>query len=130
MICSATHVILTSLDVMGQTVIGEEFQTKDIRMAPYFWAESFRFGGGSMGIETIAAIRVQVIQGLGHVIGEGMMTMDMIFTKLGKDGYFRHALKLKNPHGIETSLFFTMKALSHQEVLDGIFEFIYLFIHS
>lgn len=112
--------ILTSLDVMGQTVIGEEFQTKDIRTAPYYWAESFRFGAGSMGIEAIAAIRIQVIQGLGHVIGEGMMTMDMIFTKLQKDGYLRHVLKLKNPHGAEGSLFFTMKALSQQEVLSSL----------
>lgn len=105
---------------MGQNVIGEEFQTKDIRVAPYYWAESFRFGAGSMGIEAIAAIRIQVIQGLGHVIGEGMMTMDMIFTKLQKDGYLRHVLKLKNPHGAEGSLFFTMKALSQQEVLSSL----------
>ena len=105
---------------MGQIVIGEEFQTKDIRSLPYYWAESFRFGAGSMGIEAIAAIRVQVIQGLGHVIGEGLLTMDLVFTKLDKEGYFRHALKLKNAHGGEGSLFFTMKALSNQEVLSSL----------
>ena len=102
---------------MGQSVIGEEFQTKDIRMAPYYWAESFRFGAGSMGIEAIAAIKIQVIQGLGHVIGEGMLTMDYVFTHLEKDGYLRHVVKLKNPHGMECNLFSTMKALSPQEVL-------------
>ena len=36
---------------------------------------------------------------------------------LEKDGYLRHVVKLKNPHGMECNLFFTMKALSPQEVL-------------
>lgn len=89
-------------------------------MAPYYWGESKRFGSGAMGLEVLVAIRFQVIQGLGHVIGEAILPLDLVFKKLDGDGYLRHVLKLKNSQGIESTLFLTMKGLSIQEATAGL----------
>lgn len=114
------HVLMSAIDNLGQTVADEEQQTKDVRMAPYYWGESKRFGSGAMGLEVLVAIRFQVIQGLGHVIGEAILPLDLVFKKLDGDGYLRHVLKLKNSQGIESTLFLTMKGLSIQEATAGL----------
>ena len=114
------HVLMSAIDNLGQTVADEEQQTKDVRMAPYYWGESKRFGSGAMGLEVLVAIRFQVIQGLGHVIGEAILPLDLVFKKLDGDGYLRHVLKLKNSQGVESTLFLTMKGLSIQEATAGL----------
>lgn len=119
---SVCHVLLSPIDNLGQFVADEEQQTRDVRVAPYYWGESKRFGSGAMGLEVLVAIRLQVIQGLGHVIGEGVLPLELVFKKLDKDGYLRHVQKLKNAQGVESTLFLTMKGLSIQETtasLDG-----------
>ena len=97
--CRVAHVELTALDRMAQPAPGEEFQTRDLRMAPYFWGESKCFGQGSLGLEVLAGIQVKVIQGLGRVLVEGMLSLEQVFSKLDEDGYTRQVLRLKNDLG-------------------------------
>ena len=111
---SAARVVLTAVDSMAQAVQSEEFTTKDVRTSPYFWGESFRFGGGAMGLEVLAGIRVQVVQGLGRVLGEGMLPLDVVFGHLDGDGYGRQVLRLKNDLGGSGSMFLTLKGLGMQ----------------
>ena len=99
---------------MAQAIQGEEFTTKDVRTSPYFWGESFRFGSGAMGLEVLAGIRVQVVQGLGRVLGEGMLPLDSVFGHMDGDGYARQVLRLKNDLGGSGSVFLTLKGLSMQ----------------
>ena len=113
---SATRVILTGVDSMAQPVQGEEVTTKDLRASPYFWAESHRFGTGAMGIEGLAGVRVQIVQGLGRILGDGMVPLDVAFSRMDKDGYIRHVVKLKNDKGGTGTLFLTMKGLSAQDM--------------
>ena len=63
------------------------------------WAESFRFGSGAMGLEVLAGIRVQIVQGANKVLGEGMLPLDQVFAKLDHDGYLRHVVHMKNEAG-------------------------------
>lgn len=111
---SSARVVLTAVDSMAQAIQGEEFTTKDVRTSPYFWGESFRFGSGAMGLEVLAGIRVQVVQGLGRVLGEGMLPLDSVFGHMDGDGYARQVLRLKNDLGGSGSLFLTLKGLSMQ----------------
>lgn len=92
---------LTALDAMGQPIIGESSSTKDVRFPPYNWGESSRFGSGAMGIEVIAAVRVQIIQGIGKVAAEGLIPMDRVFAKLDKEGYLRHVVHVKSENGAQ-----------------------------
>ena len=108
------HVLMSAIDNLGQTVADEEQQTKDVRMAPYYWGESKRFGSGAMGLEVLAGIRVQVVQGLGRVLGEGMLPLDVVFGHLDGDGYGRQVLRLKNDLGGSGSMFLTLKGLGMQ----------------
>ena len=101
---------------MAQPVSGEEVTTKDLRASPYFWAESHRFGTGAMGIEGLAGVRVQIVQGLGRILGDGMVPLDVAFGRMDKDGYIRHVVKLKNDKGGTGTLFLTMKGLSAQDM--------------
>ena len=71
----------------------------DVRIVPYNWAESFRFGSGAMGLEVLAGIRVQIVQGANKVLGEGMLPLDQVFAKLDHDGYLRHVVHVKNEAG-------------------------------
>ena len=96
---SPAHVVLSGVDAMGQPIADEEQRTRDVRVVPYNWAESFRFGGGSMGLEVLAAIRVQVAQGAGRVAAEGLLPLDQVFAKLDKEGYLRHVVHVKNEAG-------------------------------
>ena len=112
----AARVILTAVDSMAQPVLGEEVTTKDIRVSPYCWGESHRFGRGAMGLEVLAGIRIQVSQGLGRILGEGMLPLDAVFTRMDADGYCRQVVKLKNDQGGGGTLFLTMKGLNAQDM--------------
>lgn len=96
---SPAHVVLSGMDAMGQLISDEEKRTKDVRIVPYNWAESFRFGSGAMGLEVLAGIRVQIVQGANKVLGEGMLPLDQVFAKLDHDGYLRHVVHVKNEAG-------------------------------
>lgn len=96
---SPAHVVLSGMDAMGQVISDEEKRTKDVRIVPYNWAESFRFGSGAMGLEVLAGIRVQIVQGANKVLGEGMLPLDQVFAKLDHDGYLRHVVHMKNEAG-------------------------------
>lgn len=108
--------ILTAVDSMAQPVPGEEVTTKDIRVSPYYWGESYRFGRGAMGLEVLAGIRIQVSQGLGRLLGDGMLPLDAVFNRMDPDGYCRQVVKLKNDQGGSGTLFLTMKGLNMQEM--------------
>ena len=97
--CSPAHVVLSGVDAMGQPISDEERRTKDVRIVPYNWAESFRFGSGAMGLEVLAGIRVQIVQGASKVLGEGMLPLDQVFAKLDREGYLRHVVHMRNEAG-------------------------------
>ena len=48
--------LLSPIDNLGQFVADEEQQTRDVRVAPYYWGESKRFGSGAMGLEVLVTI--------------------------------------------------------------------------
>lgn len=101
LIDSTAQVVLSALDAMGQPIVDEEKRTKSTRGVPYNWAESFRFGSGSMGLEVLAGIRVQIVQMPNRVVGEGLLPLDQVFARLDKDGYLRHVVHIKTNTGEE-----------------------------
>lgn len=96
--CRPTHVIISAVDKYNQSIQDEYHKSKDIRNPPFAWNENFRLGDGTLGLNVLAGLRVEVEQANGCVLCEGLVGLDVVFDKF-VDGRATYSVSMKTVDG-------------------------------
>ena len=92
------HVRVQGVDNYDQPVEGESFVTRELRSSVLNWGESFRVGGGPMGVGVVMGVHVTVEQTNGNVVAEGVVGLDRVFEEMS-DGRGSCVVRMKTANG-------------------------------